>query len=119
MIFLVNLIGIIIIAAVIWWFWFSKPKLQIKKAENIVTIKVANGVYSPADIQLSVNQSIVLRFIREDATPCAAVVIFAALNISEQLPLHEAVDIPLIIKKPGEYEFTCQMGMYRGKLIVK
>jgi len=23
------------------------------------------------------------------------------------------------LKKPGEYEFTCQMGMFRGKLIVE
>jgi plastocyanin domain-containing protein len=28
-------------------------------------------------------------------------------------------DIQVTAPAPGEYEFTCQMGMYRGKLVAK
>jgi hypothetical protein len=27
--------------------------------------------------------------------------------------------VELLPEKPGEYEFTCQMGMLRGKLVVE
>lgn len=115
---LINLVGLIIIGLIIWWFWLSKPKIT-KAEHHLIEIKVKDGVYNPALIQVNVNEPITLRFIREDASPCAETVIFSNLNISKILPLHTPVDIPLTFPQAGEYEFTCSMGMYRGKLIVK
>lgn len=34
------------------------------------------------------------------------------------LPPHEDVTVELVPELAGEYEFTCQMGMLRGRLIV-
>jgi plastocyanin domain-containing protein len=45
-------------------------------------------------------------------------VIFNDFGKSAQLPTGETVPIEFLPEKPGEYEFTCQMGMLRGKLIV-
>ena len=115
----VNITGLLLIGAIVWWFWFSESPSSSIKAENLIEIKVKDGVYQPANIQVQVNQPLILRFIREDASPCAATVIFSSLNISKLLPLHEPLDLSLNLKNPGVYEFTCQMGMYRGKLIVK
>lgn len=114
----INLLGIGLIFLVIWWFWMSQARVKPTKIENIVDIKVENGVYQPANIEATVNHLIVLRFIREDPSPCAETVVFHSLNVSKQLPLHQPVTISLNIKEAGDYEFTCQMGMYRGKLIV-
>ena len=120
----INVIGLGLIGLVIWWFWLYKPNVYVPKsgdikAGNIIEVLVKDGVYTPAYIQVEPDHPITLRFTRKDASPCAEIVNFSLLNISRQLPLNEPVDININIEKPGEYEFTCQMGMYRGKLIVK
>ena len=111
-----NIAGLFLIALIIWWFWLSKLS-TLTKAEDFIEIKVKDGIYQPANIQVNANHPVTLRFIREDPSPCAEVVVFGSLNISEQLPLYQPKDIVLTLKNVGIYEFTCQMGMYRGKLI--
>lgn len=120
----INIVGLGLIALVVWWFWLYKPTLYVSKKDNIKTrsiieILVKDGVYVPAYIQVATNHPITLRFTRKDASPCAEIVNFSSLNINRQLPLGEPIDIDIYIENPGEYEFACQMGMYRGKLIVK
>lgn len=116
---LINLIGALFIGLIVWWFWFSESKTYATTIQNFSEIKVRDGVYNPSHIEVPVNQPVTLRFIREDASPCAEYVIFSTLNISQQLPLGKPTDLVFTIKTPGEYEFTCQMGMYRGKLIAR
>jgi plastocyanin domain-containing protein len=115
--FLINTIGILIIAFIIWWFWLSKKRTYITNTNEVIEIKVKNGVYEPAYIKSKLNVPIILRFTREDSSACSEMVIFNELNISQKLPLNHSIDIQLILKNPGEYEFTCQMGMYHGKII--
>lgn len=112
---MVNIAGLSLIFLIVWWFWLSHSK-NYATVQDFIEIKVKDGVYQPAHIEIKVNHPVTLRFIREDASPCAEVVVFGSLNISEQLPLGKPKDIPLTLKSPGEYEFTCQMGMYRGKI---
>jgi len=45
-------------------------------------------------------------------------VIFPDFNKSAKLPTGETVPIEFLPAKPGEYEFSCQMGMFRGKLLI-
>ena len=115
----VNLSAVFFIAVIIWWFWFSQSNTSIASSTKPIEIKVKDGVYIPATIQAQVGQPVTLRFIREDANPCAETVIFDSLKISKHLPLNEPIEIIITPKTAGEYVFTCQMGMYRGKLIVK
>lgn len=121
---IINVIGLGLIGLVVWWFWLYKPNNHISKLANIKTgniieVLVKDGVYTPTYIYVEPNHPITLRFIRKDASPCAEIVNFTSLNISRQLPLDNPIDINIKIEKIGEYEFTCQMGMYRGKLIAK
>jgi len=46
-------------------------------------------------------------------------VIFSGLDISADLTVGQPYDLSFTPEKPGEYDFTCQMAMYRGKLIVE
>jgi plastocyanin domain-containing protein len=117
MIYLFNIIGILLILAVIIWFWLTGNKKLVVETNHPITIQVANGVYDPAQIIVKIGEPITLRFIRKDETPCAEMVIFADLNQSLQLPIDQAKSITITLPHPGEYLFTCQMGMYRGKLI--
>jgi plastocyanin domain-containing protein len=46
-------------------------------------------------------------------------VLLPDFNKSAKLPEGETVPVEFLPKQPGEYEFACQMGMLRGKLIVE
>jgi len=52
-------------------------------------------------------------------SPCAEKVLFDAFGVSAELPLGKPVMVTVTLDKPGEYEFTCQMRMYRGTLVVR
>jgi plastocyanin domain-containing protein len=115
---IINLFCLLLIILIVWWFWLSKPRLSSATVKELIEIHVKDGVYQPAMIQAKINQPITLRFIRDDASPCAEVVVFSSLNVSHQLPILKPTDIHLNIKNVGQYEFTCQMGMYRGMVVV-
>ena len=115
---IINIAGLLLIGLIIWWFWFSKPRLYSAKKKDLIEILVKDGVYQPAYIQIERHRPVTLRFTRVDASPCAEMVVFNTLNVNQPLPLNQPIDVKLTLEKPGEYEFTCQMGMYRGKLIV-
>ena len=118
MIWLFNLFAVSMIAGIVWWFWFSKPGLQKSSPDGSVDIVVENGVYIPAQIEVKRGAKITLNFLRKDPNPCAEKVVFSDLGISQDLVLDEINSLVLKIENAGIYEFTCQMGMYRGKLQV-
>ena len=60
-----------------------------------------------------------LNFVRQESASCSEMVQFPAFNKSAKLPEGETVPVEFMPKEPGEYEFACQMGMFRGKLIVE
>ena len=115
---IVNLIGLILIGLIVWWFIVSKPNATRIKGDTI-DIKVHDGIYDPPVIKAKKGQALHLRFLRQDESPCSEVVIFDQLNLSAELPIGKPYEINLTVKDAGEYDFTCQMGMYRGKLIIE
>lgn len=116
---LVNLGGVLLIGLIIYWFWLASPRKVAATQANPIEILVKDGVYSPAHIQVKRGEKIRLRFIREDPSPCAAKVIFNSLGKTLELPTNESTDIELQLDEAGEIDFTCEMQMYRGKLIVE
>lgn len=115
---LINSGGITLMLLIIWWFFFSRPKALQSNAADAIRIQVSDGSYQPARIQIPAGQPVVLRFKREDASPCAAQVVIEALGLNTDLRLNEDTDVQVQFDAPGEYEFTCQMKMYRGTLVV-
>ena len=118
MIWFVNLLGLGLIVAIIWWFWLSRPA-SVQRHGDSIDILVDDGVYTPSRIETPTNQPITLRFLRKDPSPCAEQVIFADFDLSVELPVDEYRELTLTPQEKGEYDFTCQMQMYRGTLIVK
>lgn len=116
---LVNLGGIAVIGLIVWWFWLSKPKGRKESGAQPIDVLVENGVYTPARIEVPVGRPIVLRFNRKDPSPCAEKVVFDDFGISADLPVNEKTDVVVIPQQAGEYEFTCQMKMYRGMLVAQ
>ena len=114
---IINLMGLAIIALIVWWFWlYTADNTMV--INNDVTIEVKDGVYSPSAIQVNANQSVTLKFLRKDESPCSEVLLIPSLDISEQLTLNEVTPIHLENVPQGEHTFHCQMQMYRGVLTV-
>lgn len=115
----VSLGGLVAIALIVWWFWLSAPQAAHIAGNQPIDILVKDGTYQPAAIEVPAGQPLALRFVRHDATPCAERVLFGDLGVSADLPLGKPHIISLGPLPPGNHEFTCQMGMYRGRLIAK
>ena len=115
---MVNIIGILLIVFIIWWFWIKKPR-PVTVSSNEVEIVVDNGVYSPSNIELKLGQSLKLKFLRKDPSPCAEKVIFDELDVSLDLPVNKTSEITIKPEKSGDYVFNCQMKMYIGHLNVR
>lgn len=115
---LINVLGLLLIALIVWWFWLYKPR-QVQAEAGQLLITVANGVYQPAHIQLRANEPLTLEFLRKDSSPCAESVVFPDLKLSQELPLNKTTRVQLPGLQPGTYAFHCQMQMYRGELHVR
>lgn len=116
---LVNLAGLLLMAAIVWWFWLYRRAPVAQSASGVIEVRVADGVYSPDCIRVPVNQPTRLRFLRQDPSSCAATVIFEGLDTSAELPLGEVKEITITPTTPGQYSFSCPMQMYRGTLEVQ
>ena len=115
----INIGGAVLIVLIIWWFWMSRPRARTESGVKPIDIVVDNGVYTPSRIEVPAGRPIILRFTRKDASPCAEKVLFDDFNIAVDLAVGEATDVVIVAKEPGDYEFTCQMHMYRGHLVAK
>lgn len=116
---LVNLIGVLLIVFIIWWFWLYKKHSEATVEGSSIDIIVDSGIYEPSVIHAKQGLEITLRFIRKDSNPCSEKVLFNDLDISADLPVGKPYNLTFTPDKKGEFEFTCQMAMYRGKLIVE
>jgi plastocyanin domain-containing protein len=114
---IVNAAGVALIGLIVWWFWLYKAK-EAAVDDAALVIVVDNGTYQPARIKIAANQATQLHFLRKDASPCSEMLLFPQLDISESLPLDKPRTIQLPPLAEGEYEFHCQMQMYRGLLTV-
>ena len=118
---LVNIAGLGLIGLIVWYFWLSTSTGTAAAVtaggiqETRVTVR---GGYSPDTIRVEAGRAVRLVFNRQEADPCSERVVFDAFGISAELPTNTDVPVEFVPTEPGEYEFACQMGMLRGKVIV-
>jgi plastocyanin domain-containing protein len=118
----VDLVGLGLIGFIVWFFWLVKTK-GVKAAiassgyqEQMVLVK---GGYTPDVIVVERGKPVRLNFVRQESASCSEMVLLPAFNKSARLPEGDTVPVEFLPNEPGEYEFACQMGMFRGKLIVE
>lgn len=114
---LINLAGLVLMALIVWWFWLSRPQARRVSGAGPIEIVVESGVYTPARVEVPAGKPVTLRFLRKDPSPCAEKALFDSLGVSADLPIGQPVDLVVTPPRAGEYEFTCQMRMYRGTLV--
>ena len=119
---LVDVVGLGLIGFIVWFFWLVRAK-GVRAAvssggyqEQMVLVK---GGYTPDVIVVEAGKPVRLNFVRQESASCSEMVLFPAFNKSATLPEGQTVPVEFLPKDRGEFEFSCQMGMFRGKLIVE
>jgi plastocyanin domain-containing protein len=119
---LVNAVGLALIAFIIWFFWLVKVqgvKAGVTTAGYQEQMVLVKGGYIPDVIVIERGKPVRLNFVRQESASCSEMVLLPAFNKSAKLPEGQMVAVEFLPMEPGEYEFTCQMGMFRGRLIVE
>jgi len=119
---LVTIFGILLIVFVNWYFFVSKRekvKASVKES-GVQEIKViVKGGYDPDVIVVKKGMPVKIDFYRDETADCSEEIVFGDFNIRKSLPAYKTTSIEFTPEEPGEYTFTCGMGMMRGKLIVE
>ncbi len=120
---IVIIVGLFGIAFTYWFFLMKKEKeVEVKASPSgeasEVEIKVSGG-YTPDVIAIPKDKTTKITFLRTDPTECLSDVVLSDFKIKKELPLNQKVTIELTPKKIGEFPFSCGMGMFHGKIIVK
>lgn len=119
---IITITGLFLAMFVIWFFLFSKKKARPASEssrgfqEAFITVK---GGYDPNVIVVKQGKPVRLNFLRQESDDCSERVIFSDFNKSAILTPFQTVPVEFTPEKQDEFEFTCGMGMMRGKLIVE
>jgi len=115
----VGAIGLSVL--VVWFFFFSRKQSRtVAQSEGVQEANiVVKGGYTPDVLVVKAGQPVRLNFLRKESASCSEMVVFADFDRSARLPENTVVPVEFTPEAPGEYDFQCQMGMFRGKLIVK
>ena len=118
----VTLAGAAAIATVVWFFWLKRDagtRAALTSGGCQEAMVLVKDGYTPSVIVVQRGKPVRLVFRREETTACSETVVLDAFGKSATLPEGKPVVIELMPAEPGEYPFTCQMGMYRGTLVVE
>ena len=118
---IVDVVGLGLIGFIAWFFWLIKAK-GVKASlsssgyqEQMVLVK---GGYTPDAIVVERGKPVRLNFVRQESDSCSEMVLLPAFSKSAQLPEGQVVSVEFLPAETGEFDFACQMGMFRGKVIV-
>lgn len=100
-----------------YWFFLGKKDKEILVFDEVEII--VDGGYKPEVISISKNKKTKLNFIRRDPNTCLEEVVLGDFKIRKQLPLNKKISVEILPKENGEFTYSCGMGMYHGKIIVK
>lgn len=112
-------------AAILWvnWYFFMAERSAAQAAVGTggtqeVDVVVLGG-YEPSTVRVAVGEPVKLVFDRRETSSCSEEVVFPDFGIRRYLPAGEKTVVEMTPTEPGTYEFTCGMGMLRGKLIAE
>ncbi|WP_027893340.1 cupredoxin domain-containing protein [Calidithermus chliarophilus] len=120
MLTLVNLLGLALVAWIVWYFWlYKKEGVAVTEVAGVQEINITvKGGYDPDVIVVKKGKPVRLHFTRRESALCSEMVIFDTLGRSAKLPEGETVTLEFTPQQAGEIPFQCQMGMLRGKVVV-
>lgn len=118
----VVLVGAATIGWIQWYFFLAEKSSASASmgsgGAQEVTIEVRGG-YSPGQIRVKRGAPVRLIFDRQETSGCSEEVVLPDFGIRRFLPAHQKTTIELTPEAVGSYEFTCGMGMLRGRITVE
>ena len=114
--------GIAAIGFIAWFFWFKRSAgvravtVSDGYQEQMILVK---GGYTPDTVRVVAGQPVRLQFRREETAACSEQVVLPYFGKTAALPAGQVVPVEFLPQQPGQFEFTCQMGMLRGRILVE
>lgn len=117
----VTALGAAAIAAVLWYFLFSRgTAVAAAVAGGVQEVRVlVKGGYTPDTIVVQAGKPVRLQFYRDETADCSERVVFERFRIDEMLPAFQTTTVEFTPTEPGEYPFRCGMNMLKGLLVVE
>lgn len=118
----VTLLGLAAIAWVNWYFFVAgrgaaAVATSVAGGAQRVRVEVKGG-YSPAVVRVQAGRPVRLEFHRDETSSCTEEVVLPDFGIRTYLPAHRTTPVSFTPAE-GTYEFTCGMGMVRGKIVAE
>ncbi|MEW5930246.1 MAG: cupredoxin domain-containing protein [Gemmatimonadota bacterium] len=112
--------GLAALAWVNWYFFFAGGTAATAAATGGVQEVVigVRGGYEPARVRVRKGVPVRLVFDRQETSGCSEEVVIPEFGVRRFLPAFKKTAVELTPERAGSYDFTCGMGMLRGKLIV-
>lgn len=119
----ITLFGILAIVWVNYYFFAAGRTAGVATTADAhgpqqIRIEVKGG-YSPAVVKVRAGRPVRLDFFRNETNSCTEEVVIPDFGIRKFLPAHRTTAVEFTPERPGEYEFTCGMGMVRGRIEVE
>jgi plastocyanin domain-containing protein len=89
-----------------------------RDARTWLFVRVRGG-YRPDELHAPAGVPLAISFLREEAAACSERVIFPQIGLSATLPEGREVPVEIPALAPGHYDFTCQLGLLRGTLVIE
>jgi P-type Cu+ transporter len=122
---MIILIIALALGAIGWinWFFFFARRPAARAALNRsgvqeVLVRVAGG-YEPSQVRVTQGVPVRLTFDRQETSGCSEEIVLPDFGIRRFIPAHRKTQIEFTPSEPGDFEFTCGMGMLRGRLTVE
>jgi plastocyanin domain-containing protein len=119
---IVTAAGLLAIVGVAWFFWGPRGEgatVAVASTGFQEATILVKGAYDPDVIVVEHGKPVRLTFRREETAACSEKVILPDFHRQAELPEGQFIAVEFTPEQPGEYEFTCGMGMLRGKVVVR
>ena len=116
----VTLLGLAAVAWINWYFFLAGRSSATAVADGglqRVRVEVKGG-YSPSVVRVRAGVPVRLEFHRDETNTCTEEVVLPDFGIRTFLPAHRTTPVSFTPAE-GTYEFTCGMGMVRGKIVAE
>ena len=117
----VLVLGVVVIAAELWYFLGPRPKVEAKgTGERVQEVRiVVKGGYEPDTILVEAGRPVRLLFQRDETAACSERVVFDTLDLQHELPAFETTAVEFTPKEPGDYPFRCGQDVLRGRVVAQ
>jgi Cu+-exporting ATPase len=119
--FFVLALGVVLIAAELWYFLGPRRKVEAKgTGERVQEVRiVVKGGYEPDTIFVEAGRPVRLLFQRDETAACSERVVFDTLDLQYDLPAFETTAVEFTPKEPGDYPFRCGQTVLRGRVVAQ